>query len=595
MTETLKIQKTGGTFLLEPALSTTIFTREQFSEEQKEIETMVKDFCTDRIAPLFQEIEDKQEGLSVQLLREMGELGLLSNDIPESLGGMELDKTTAVIIAEAMHTCQSASFMTTFSVQTGISLLPILWFGNEEQKKKYLPKLATAEWVGAYALTEPSAGSDATNAKTTAVLSEDGKHYILNGEKQFISNGSWADVFTLFAQVDGYKFTAFIVDKDTPGFEIGPEEHKLGVQGSSTTSLKLTDAKVPIENVLYEIGKGATIAFNTLNTGRLKLGAAGMGGSKSVIEGAANYALDRRQFGQTIAKFDIIKSKIADMTVKTYALDSIVYRTIGMIDDAVKELDKSADDFYLKVGEAMEKFAIESSMVKVSGSETLGFCADTGIQILGGYGFIEEYPMARVYRDTRIDRIWEGTNEINRQIITGYTMKKALLDEIPLKLKMKQFDEFLSSDFAFPEDTLLAKEEEIIDTGKHLALYVLNEGLTEFGQDLKHEQQLGESLADNFIDLYLAESTLIRVRQALQSNGQHTVLPALAQVFAAEASLRLMNRSLTGLNAIYHGQLPNNVIDKLRKCQVRMLPNTDIPALKRQIAEYVYLKKTYPF
>tara|TARA_B100000315_G_scaffold259396_1_gene315272 strand:- start:8195 stop:9982 length:1788 start_codon:yes stop_codon:yes gene_type:complete len=595
MTEALNIKKTGGTFLLESTLSTTIFTREQFSEEQKEIETMVKDFCKDRIAPQFQEIEDKQEGLSVQLLREMGELGLLSIDIPESLGGMELDKTTAVIITEVMHNCRSASFMTTFSVQTGIGLLPILWFGNDEQKKKYLPKLAKAEWVGAYALTEPSAGSDATNSKTTAVLSEDGKHYILNGEKQFISNGSWADVFTLFAQVDGHKFTAFIVDKDSPGFEIGPEEHKLGVQGSSTTSLKLTDAKVPIENVLYEIGKGATIAFNALNIGRLKLGAGGMGGCKGVIEGTVNYALERRQFGQSIAKFDIIKSKVADMAVKTYALDSIVYRTIGMIDDAVKELDKTADDFYLKMGEAMEKFAIESSMVKVSGSETLGFCADTGIQILGGYGFIEEYPMARIYRDTRIDRIWEGTNEINRQIITGYTMKKALLDEIPLKLKMKQFDDFLSSDFAFPENTLLAKEEEIIDTGKHLALYVLNEGLSEFGQDLRHEQQLGESLADNFIDLYLAESTLIRVRQALQSNGQHTVISSIAQVFAAEASLRLMNRSLTGLNAIYHGQLPNNVIDKLRKCQVRMLPHTDIPALKRQIAEYVYLKKIYPF
>lgn len=595
MNESVTSNKTGGLFLLNVVGEEPIFTREQFSEEHQEIGQMVVEFSTEKIATIIDDIEKQDKELSCRLLREMGELGLLSIAIPEKYDGLNMDKTTSIIVAESMAHGRSGSFTTTWSVQTGIGMLPIVWFGNDKQKEKYLPKLASAEWIGAYALTEPESGSDAISAKTTAILSKDGKYYILNGEKQFITNGGWADVYTLFAQVDGSKFTAFIIDRNTPGLEIGPEEHKLGVKGSSTVSLKLNDAKVPAENVLGEIGGGATIAFNALNIGRLKLGASVLGGSKEVINVTIQYALERRQFGQSIAYFDAIKKKIADMTVRTYALDSIIYRTMGMIDQVIARLDHDAPDFYLKMGEAMEHFAIESSMVKVFGSETLGFCTDTGIQIHGGYGYIEDYPIARIYRDTRIDRIWEGTNEINRQIITGYFMKKTLLDEIPLRERIKNIDPFLSSENSISSSQLFSKQHNMIEAGKYLTLFVFDEALKEFGQDLKHNQQLGELLADMFLDLYLSDSTVTRVKQVIQSNGQHSILSAIAQVFTAEMALRLLNQSLTGLNDIYHGNLPESIINILRNFQVRLLPRSDVAALKRQIAEYVYLQHKYPF
>ncbi|MFQ6675557.1 MAG: acyl-CoA dehydrogenase family protein [Fidelibacterota bacterium] len=595
--------KTGGVFLLQPVGTVSVFSREQFSDEQREIEKMVEEFCKEHVSPATEEIEKKDEDLIRRLLRQMGELGLLSVDVPERFGGLDLDKTTSVLVAESMRFGRSSSFTTAFSVQTGIGMLPIIWFGTDEQKERFLPKLSTGEWVGAYALTEPLSGSDATAARTVAVMSDDEKHYVLNGEKQFVTNGGWAQVYTLFAQVEGHQFTAFIVERDTPGLEVGPEEHKLGVRGASTVPLKLTDAKVPRENVLGEVGEGATIAFNVLNIGRLKLGASDMGGCKEVIGLATQYALERRQFGQPIAYFDVIKGKIADMTIRTYAADSMTYRTVGAIDAAIADLDRHGGDFYLRMGETMERFAIESSMVKISGSETLAFCADTGIQIYGGYGFIEDYPMSRIYRDTRIDRIWEGTNEINRQIITGYFMKKAFMDEIPLREKIKGIDPFLNSGEATPSENPLSHQIAMVEAGKYLVLYVFNEALNEFGQDLRHEQQLGETLADSFIDLYAADSTLARIGDLLDGDrgngpsgeGQAGVLLPIARVLTAEVSLRLLNRALTGLNDMYHGRLPDYVIDRLRRFQVKMLPAVDVARLKRQIAEYVYSRKTYPF
>ena len=586
---------TGGSFLLNPVAAFPIFTREKFTEEHREIENLVREFCSNKVLPQVLEIEKYNQDLSHNLIKQMGALGLLSIDIPEKYDGLELDKITAIIVAEAMRYGGSSSFTTTYTVQTGIGMLPLIWFGTHEQKQKYLPKLSSGEWICAYALTEPEAGSDAMSGRMTAFLSDDGKHYILNGEKQFTTNGKWAQIFTIFAQVDGSKFTAFIVETNTPGFEIGAEEHKLGVKGSSTVPLKFTDVKVPVENLLGEIGGGATIAFNALNIGRLKLGASALGGSKGLIEYATEYALQRRQFGQPIGHFDIIRKYIADMTVRTYALDSIIYRTIGDIDRAISELDQSTDDFYLKIGGEMERFAIEASMVKVYGSETLGFCADLGIQILGGYGFIEEYSMARIYRDTRIDRIWEGTNEINRQIITGYLMKKALLEEIPLREKIKCVDEFLATDPAVSGEGPLWYQTAMIEAGKYLTLYVFDEALTEFGQDLKHEQQLGELLANSFMDLYLADSTVARIGQLEEGNGQEPILEAIAKTFTAEMALRLLNSALTGLNDIYHGHLPETVMDKMRKFQIRLLPSTDVAVMKRQIADYIYQRKTYPF
>lgn len=598
MSEIASLEKTGGVFVLEPVGTTPIFSREQFSEEQQEIEKMVEDFCKEHVVPAIDQIEKKDRDLIHGLLRQMGDLGLLSIDVPERYGGLELNKTTSILVAETMRFAQSSSFATTFSVQTGIGMLPIIWFGTEEQKEKFLPKLSTGEWIGAYALTEPLSGSDATAARTQAVMNKDETHYILNGEKQFVTNGGWAQVYTLFAQVDGHKFTAFLVARDTPGLDVGPEENKLGVHGASTVPLKLTDARVPRENVLGEIGGGATIAFNVLNAGRLKLGASDMGGSKEVIGLATQYALQRRQFGQPIAFFDVIKGKIADMTIRTYAADSMTYRTVGAIDEAIAKLDHQADDFYLKMGETMERFAIESSMVKISGSETLAFCADTGIQIYGGYGFIEDYPLARIYRDTRIDRIWEGTNEINRQIITGYFMKKAFMDEIPIRERIKEIDASLNSQEMAVSDHPLARQTAMVEAGKNLVLYVFNEALNEFGQDLRHEQQLGETLADGFIDLYAADSTLARIANILDDSsevGQPSVLLPIARVLTAEVSLRLLSRALTGLNDVYHGNLPEDVIDKLRRFQVKMLPAVDVASLKKQIAEYVYSQKIYPF
>ena len=588
-------RKTGGMYMLETVGSTPIFSREQLNDEQKEIQKMVEDFVTEKVYPLNKQIESKDLELTKQLIREMGELGLLSIDIPEKLGGMEMDKVTGIVVAEALSYGGSGSFTVSASTQTGIGMLPIIWFGSEEQQEKYLPKLATGELIGAYALTEPEAGSDATSGKTIANLSTDEKNYILNGEKQFITNGGIADIYTLFAQVGGNKFSAFIVEKNMEGFEVGPEEHKLGSKGSSTTPLKLTNVNVPVENLLGNVGDGASIAFNVLNQGRLKLGAHVLGGCKLVITKTCEYALERRQFGQPIAFFDAIKKKFSDMIIRTYALDSLIYRAIDEIQSTVEELDKNAPDYYVKMGQMMERFAIESSTSKVMGSEAIGFCADQGIQIFGGYGYIEEYPLAKVYRDCRIDRIWEGTNEINRQIITGYFMKKALLNEIPVRERLKDQDAFLSSEEVIAPYSPLSEQMGILETTKFLVLAVFNEALIEFGQDLKNEQILGEALADCFMDIYATDSTLARVNQILESNGQSNVLMQIAQVLTAETSLNILNRALLSLNNIYHGKVPPDVMDLYNTFQHKMLPKTDVAQLKREIAEYVYKQKKYPF
>ena len=587
--------KTGGGFLIESIGKYPVFTREQFSDEHCEIEKMVKKFARERVLENKEEIEKFNKELSLSLIREIGELGLLGVDIPEEYGGMDLDKITSTIVAESLMAGSSASFIVTWSVQTGIGSLPIVWFGTPEQKEKYLPKLVTGEWIGAYGLTEPSAGSDALSGKTSAVLSDDGKHYILNGEKIFISNGGWGQVYIVFAQIEGDKFSAFIVDRDTPGFGVGAEEKKMGMKGSSTTSLTFTEAKVPVENLLYKIGKGATIAFNTLNMGRLKLAASDLGGAKIITAGAIRYGLERKQFGQAITNFDVIKGKIADMVIRTYATDSMIYRTIGLVQNEIDLLDKSDPDYYIHMGEAMERYAIEASMAKVYGSETAALCADHGVQIMGGYGFIEEYPMAGAYRDARIDRIWEGTNEINRQIITGYFMKKALMEELPIRDAIQEIDTFLSNYQEPDSDQILSREAQAIECGKRLALFLFHEALCRFGQDLKHEQQLTEILADIFTEIYTAESTIARVQQTKESNALDQTSVSVAKVYSAEVCLKLLNFALTGLNGIYWAHLPESIIDHLRKFQINLLLPTNIIGLKRTVAEKAYAMKDYPF
>jgi len=585
----------GGQWLVSPVANTKVFCRETFTEDHQDIDTMIQEFAKDRILPNVEAIDKLDKDLSLKLLREMGELGLIGVDTPEEYGGTDLDKITSCIVAEGISRGGSPSFSCTFAVQTGIGIMGIVFFGTPEQKEKYLPKMITGEWMGAYALTEPGAGSDALSGKTTAVLSEDGKQYILNGEKQFISNGSWADVFTVLAQVDGDKFSGFIVDRDTEGFEVGAEEKKMGMKGSSTTALKFTDAKVPVENLLYKVGKGATIAFNALNVGRYKLAAACIGGSKLGLEYAISYAKDRQQFGQPIAQFDAIKGKIADITVRIYAADSMLYRTVGLIQGVIDELDKSEPNYYIKMGEATEKFAVEASMAKVFGSETSDLVVDETLQIHGGYGFTEEYPTARAYRDDRINRIWEGTNEINRAIVTGYMMKKVLMEEISLRDFLRDLDEFLSSEFPDIAEDRFQSEKHGLDAAKQLAALVFQEALCEYGQDLKHEQQLSEALADIFTYIYTSGSVISRARQSQSSNGISNMSSVIARIFTAESLLEVKSLSNICLNKIFMETIPENFKDTINQLESRMTLTTDIISLKQSLADYMYTQNNYPF
>ena len=587
--------KTGGHWLVTPSTDKTIFCREMFSEEHNDIKKMIFQFSEDRIFPNVQNIEKLDEDLCRSIMREMGELGLIGIDTPEEFGGTDLDKITACLITEGVGWGGSSSFGCIFGVQTGIGSLGIVFFGTPEQKKKYLPKLITGEWIAAYGLTEPSAGSDALSAKTTAFLSDDGSHYILNGEKQFISNGGWADVYTILAQVDGNKFSGFIVDRDTEGFTIGAEEKKMGMKGSSTTSLKFTDAKVPVENLLYEVGKGATIAFNALNIGRYKLASASVGGSKLAIRETIKYALERRQFGQPIAKFDSIIGKIADITVRTYVADTMLYCTVGMIQDAIDDLDKADPKYYIKMGETMERFAIEASMAKVYGSETSDMVADNCLQIFGGYGFIEEYPIAMAYRDDRINRIWEGTNEINRAIISGYMMKKVLTEEISLRDFLKDLNTFIAADVQANSQDNFAIEKHAVQATKKLAVLLFQEALCEFGQDLKHEQQLSEAFADIFTHIYTSESVICRVQQTLSSNGTSNMPVNIARINVAESLLEVRSLSAKCLNRIFSENVPTSTMRSVTKLHDIINLDTDTISLKKDLGEFMIDRKDYPF
>ena len=585
---------TGGQWITSPAAEEQIFCREMFSQEHIEIKEMVYNFAENKILPKINEIEKLDEKLSKSIMKEMGELGLIGVDTPEQYGGSSLDKITACIVTEGIGWGGSASFGCTFGVQTGIGSLGIVFFGTAEQKEKYLPKLVSGNSLAAYGLTEPSAGSDALSAKTTAVLSDDEKYYILNGEKQFISNGGWADIYTILAQVDGNKFSGFIVEKNTEGFSIGPEEKKMGMKGSSTTSLKFTNAKIPVENLLYDVGKGATIAFNALNIGRYKLGAASVGGSKQAIKQTLKYAIERKQFGQSIAKFDSIIGKIADITIKTYSADTMLYRTVGMIQNAIDELDQNDSEYYIKMGQAMERFAVEASMAKIFGSETSSMVVDNCLQIFGGYGFIEGYPMAMAYRDDRINQIWEGTNEINRAIVTGYMMKKVLMEEISLRGMLKNLGDFLSKDINENRD-LFSNEKHAINGAKMLSVLIFQEALFAFGQDLKHEQQLSEALADIFTLIFTSESVVSRVQQEQSPNSNTSMATDIALIHVSESMLDIIKLSTKSLNYIFAGSTPKNILESVKKLKDILTLNTDTITKKRSLGNFMLDQQDYPF
>jgi alkylation response protein AidB-like acyl-CoA dehydrogenase len=559
---------TGGAFLLHEVGSTAVSSPEMFTEEQRLYLKTAIQFSREQVLPLSDRIEAKDNALLRDLLRRAGELGLLMIDIPEAYGGLGLDKTTSLLLAESMS--QQGSWSVTFGAHVGIGTLPIVWFGNEAQKAKYLPKLATGEWVAAYALTEQGSGSDALGAKTKAVLSPDGTHYVLNGSKLYITNAAFADVFVVFAKVNGDKFTGFIVERSTPGFTVGPEEHKMGIRGSSTCPLYFEDARVPVENVLGEIGRGHKIAFNILNYGRLKLGAGVLGGMKIAMEETFRFAQERKQFNTPIMRFPLTREKFARMSSLMYALESMTYRTAGLVDARLKGRDRQAKDYDAHVIAAIEEYAIESSIMKVFGSEALGYVVDDAVQIHGGAGYIEEYPIERAYRDARINRIFEGTNEINRMLITGLLLKRAVKGELPLLAVAQSVEEELGQGIvpkARREDALAA-EERAAECLKRMALYGLKVAAETFGTELEQHQEVLAGLSDVVMDAFALDSMVTRTRQCAENGNMNAARVAMTRLYGMDAMARSFERTRRALCASVQGEVLEGHLKKLAPLQL---------------------------
>jgi len=511
----------GGEFLISDVLPEDVFTPEDISREHKMVYESAADFVKKEIIPNIERIEEKNESFARSLIRKTGELGLNGIDIPVEYGGEGMDKISTCLVTEAMGA--GASFTVSHSAHTGIGTLPIVFFGTEDQKKKYLPKLASGEFIAAYCLTESSAGSDALNSQSTAVLSGDGKNYILNGEKIFITNGGWADVFIIYAKVDGDKFTGFIVERGFPGISSGAEEKKLGIKGSSTTPVILKDCVVPVENVLFEIGQGHKIAFNVLNVGRLKLGASVVGPSKVAIAEAAKYANLREQFGRKISSFGMIKNKLADMSIKTYMAESLAYRTAAAIDDRLYVLEEKGKKNGAENAKAIEEYAIECSIAKVFGSECLDFCVDELVQIFGGNGYITEYPAERMYRDSRINRIFEGTNEVNRLLIPGTFVKRGLQNRLSVMDALASLESEIKNFLADSSErgkSPLSLQEQMLKICKTIHLVTFGAAVTKLLSNIAEEQEVMAMLADMVIMIYAMESGLLRARKMLDAKGE---------------------------------------------------------------------------
>ena len=527
----------GGSFLLEQREPQDVFTPEDFTEEHRQIAKTAIEFVNNEVMPLAPEIEAKKFEVTRSLLRKTGELGLMGADVPEEYGGLEMDKVTSAVIAESIS--KLGSFSVAFSAHTGIGTLPIVWYGTPEQKRKYLPKLTTGEWIAAYALSESSSGSDALNCRARAVLSPDGKHWVLNGEKMWISNSGFADLFTIFAKVDGEKFSAFLVERTTPGLSIGAEEHKLGIRGSSTCPLILNDCTIPVENLLGEAGKGHHIAFNILNIGRFKLGAAAVGGAKNSFQDSIAYAKERKAFGKPIAEFGLIQEKLAECAAGIYAGESLTYRTIGMIDNALADVDTKAEGASKEIQKRIEEYAVECSILKVWGSEMLDMVVDHAVQIFGGYGYVEEYPAERAYRDSRINRIFEGTNEINRLIITGFLMKRAASGQLPLLPAIKKLlDEVMSGPSAAEErEGPLAAEHQLLANARKMALFAAGVASQRYMQGLAEQQEIMGALSDCIMEVFAIESCVLRAEKIIASRGEGAAKQAIAMTryYAAKA------------------------------------------------------------
>src|SRR5579883_86094 len=583
----------GGSFLTEGRRPEEVFTPEDLTEEHRQIAKTATEFTLNEVVPAAAQIEAKDFELTRKLLRKTGELGLMAVDIPEAYGGLEMDKVTSALIAESMS--KLASFSVAFSGHVGIGTLPIVWYGTEAQKRKYLPKLATGEWIGAYALSESSSGSDALNCRTRAVLSPGGSHYVLNGEKMWITNSGFADVFTVFAKVDGEKFTAFLIERNTPGFTVGPEEHKLGIRGSSTCPLILADCKVPVENLLGEIGKGHHIAFNILNIGRFKLGAACVGGARNSLNNAIGYAKERKAFGETISEFGLIQEKLAESATGIYAGESLAYRTIGMIDAALADVDPHAEGAAKEIQKRIEEYAVECSILKVWGSEMLDMVVDHVVQIYAGYGYVEEYPAERAYRDARINRIFEGTNEINRLIITGWLMKRAMSGQLPLLAAIKKImDEVMSGSAAAEERPgPLGAEHALVGQAKKLGLFAAGAASQKYMQALADQQEIMGALADCIAEVYALESCILRAEKLRLSRGEAAAAQAVAMTryYAAKAFDTVESSARKVIAASAEGDMLRTQLAILRRLAKR--EPADTIALGRQIARHVIAAGRY--
>ncbi|MDQ2937241.1 MAG: acyl-CoA dehydrogenase family protein [Acidobacteriota bacterium] len=580
----------GGAFLIEERTPEEIFTPEDFTEEHRMIAETTRQFVDQEVMPRIDELEKHDWKLARELVKKAADLGLIGANIPEEYGGLGLDQTSSALVGENIG--RSASFATTLGAESGIGLLPIIYFGTEAAKQKYLPRISSGELITAYALTEAGSGSDAMAAKATARLSADGTHYVLNGEKMFITNGGFADIFIVFAKVDGDKFSAFIVEKQE-GVSPGAEEHKMGIKGSSTTPLVLSDAKAPIENLLGEVGKGHKIAFNILNIGRFKLGAMCIGGMKLMLHESVRYANERQQFGKSISSFGAIKSKLGEMAIRVWVGESMIYRTLGMIEAAIS--DTSDPDAKLR---AIEEYSAECSIIKVALSEYCDYVADEMVQIYGGYGYSAHYPAERAYRDSRINRIFEGTNEINRMLIPGRLMKSALSGKLALlPAAQALMDEVLTPQMAgFDDDEgVLVAEQKLARNAKKVALMTLGTAAQKYMMTLGDQQEILLGIADIIMDAYAMESAILRAQKLVGSQGEDAAARYLdmTRVFCNDAVERIEARAKNTLAGMSEGDELRTLLAALRRF-TKLTPVNTISARQR-IADVLITANKYVY
>ncbi len=575
-------QLRGGAFLIEESSPEQVFTPEDFTAEHRAITRTTEDFWNKEVAPNIEAIQHQEPGLAVSILRKSGELGLTAVILPEKFGGMEMDLTSMMMVAEVVS--RDGSYSAWHGAHTGIGTLPLLLFGNDAQKEKYLPKLATAEMVAAYCLSEPQAGSDALAARTRADLTPDGQHYILNGQKMWITNGGAADLYTVFAKVGGEKFTAFLVERAFPGVNPGAEEKKMGIKGSSTTAIYLDNVKVPVENVLGEIGRGHIIAFNILNLGRLKLGPFAIGGAKEVLRVSIAYAKERKAFGKSIAEFGMIQHKLAEMAIRIYAAEAMSYRVIGLIEADMPDFSWHNAGAAQTMLKAVEEFAAECSYIKVFASEMLDYVTDEGVQIHGGYGYHQDYAVERAYRDSRINRIFEGTNEINRLLATGMLLKRAQRGTLPLVEAVKKLQaELLAGPSLSPNGHggALAEEAKLASNAKKIALFTLGVAYQKYMNALEDQQEVLAGITDVAMNAFAIESTVLRT-QKMASKGKAEVAEAMCAVFAREAMETVESAARTVLAACSEGDALRMNLSVLKRFS-KSEPVNAI-ALRREVA-----------